>query len=914
MKSLESLGKLINQNEKEINESNIEKEITLDSIYQMIEKKGEKSEDFVSGLVFVLNKRFSNYWESSDNEGKEKLKHLLIQVSELQLKQRESMIVINLTIDLFKKLSFEWPELIDFVLSPIASVHKATLFLKVFTAWEHFFEEPRLEAIYKSINQFMAFDDPKTQMSMLITINNMDPIPLFEQEHTLFESMWGALLNISKNLRERVTTAALVSAELFKSAPVLRELESTYLTRFITNADTFDNIQLVLPYIHLLNDDSMLLLLAKVVDYIKTIENDTDKVIKFVNFMCHLQLELILEDSLSCVYTVVDDVLPETSGLILFAPFAPFISDYYDRDEYMEIIRAMMKSESDFQVMLGIKTLLNIADNAEFFSIELKSSVLIDLVNLLPNPDVFTVIEKLIKANLFDHEKALQALENSYVKTEKSEKIFDLLKLFLDTTLAKDLSVDSIFDFAYITLRNSTNLHEIGNCISLLNGTAKQKCSAFDACVEDYITYDTQLIDKNESIEYAIENIALSLKIAPELYTDMCKERINQFIDFAAKLPGVIPSVSLILILLKDEKLDSVFKLIPLLKGNEDVYHDVLNKTAKNTKNCDPRFAEKLAQLIVERSMTLSSFDLLNEMLNSLNKLMKRFKINKSIVEGLFEQFVKIQHPVFRNRGLASFADNKTRILAFLTSYERSYPESKNEVASVIAHWFNLSPFSMMTPFTDAVTELAIDGSLGDKSHQFYDILFSNLSEEETITDARILRTIVTLIKADSTVCDVNLFNAHLLNLWESSKSLNGLWRSSLGSSILELCAIGADAYTDDIEEVLAEFPFSPGFCICDNACRSLCKIVQMDKYDDLSAAAAKSISDVLIMRSTKLFKYGISCETLSEMRNVLFKIMDGFEVIITELMKIYKEQSEYDLSQFEDLVEQYKAYKVQKQ
>ena len=85
-----------------------------------------------------------------------------------------------------------------------------------------------------------------------------------------------------------------------------------------------------------------------------------------------------------------------------------------------------------------------------------------------------------------------------------------------------------------------------------------------------------------------------------------------------------------------------------------------------------------------------------------------------------------------------------------------------------------------------------------------------------------------------------------------------------------------------------------------------------MDKYDDLIAAAAKSISDVLIMKSAKLFKYGISCETLGEMRKTLFKIMNGFQVIIPELMKIYKEQSDYDFLQFEDLMEQYKIFRSQ--
>ena len=914
MEELEKLGQQINKGEKEIDKTIADKYAKIDGLLVLTEKNVLKNEDLISGFCYVLENNFDKLWENSGKEEKEKLKQILLKTSEnVELNDENSMKIANLTIKIFKELEYNWQELIDYILSPIPSSHKGLLFLKVLSAWEDFVEKPRLEAIFRSIRQFISFDDPKLQLSIIITVNNMNPIPLLQQEPSFFEALWAAILNISKNLPSRISTCATVCAELYKAAPVLRDFESSYLSSIVEKSKTFEEMQLILPFSHILNELDLTNLYANVVEYIDSILENNEQIMKFINFMTSLQLELILDDSLETIHTFLINCLPGDVGLVLFVPFAPFVSEYYEKDEFTALLLLMLKSDNELHIALGIKTLINIAINADFFSLELKSSVLKSLINLIPNPDVFTVVEKLIRSGLFDHEKALAALANLYSKQDNSikDKIFDLFRLFLRTTAPKDLSVDIVFDFAYITLRSSNNLHEIGQCISVLNGTFLQKCQAFIVCTEDYIPFDLKLIEQNIHADYAIENLSYCLKVDPETFRPICKEKLDSFIEFSKTSYNSIPSVVFICLILKDnEKLGYSLSLLRLIPDDFPQTQEVLLKVSHILKGCDVSFGNDLCDLLVKRALTTSDTKDLNDLLDCIIKLLKRMEIQKSIIDPLFESLSSLSHPVFNKKGWATFSDNTTRIAAFFTACERRYPELKERVSKLICKWFNLSPFSMMSVFTDAVTELALDESLCGEAQKLYDILFSNLSEDETVTDARILRALVILIKSDESICDIDLLVAHLINLWENTKQLKGYWRSSLGTAILELCALGAEASIDDLEDVLTDFPFQEGFCVCDAACRALCEMMDSPEYEDLEAATAKSISDVLLLSSAKIIRLGICNETLVIMKKLLFTILGKYDVLIPELKKIYVEQSERDLEKFCELTEEYNKTK----
>ena len=269
MEELEKLGQQINKGEKEIDKTIADKYAKIDGLLVLTEKNVLKNEDLISGFCYVLENNFDKLWENSGKEEKEKLKQILLKTSEnVELNDENSMKIANLTIKIFKELEYNWQELIDYILSPIPSSHKGLLFLKVLSAWEDFVEKPRLEAIFRSIRQFISFDDPKLQLSIIITVNNMNPIPLLQQEPSFFEALWAAILNISKNLPSRISTCATVCAELYKAAPVLRDFESSYLSSIVEKSKTFEEMQLLLPFSHILNELDLTNLYANVVEYI----------------------------------------------------------------------------------------------------------------------------------------------------------------------------------------------------------------------------------------------------------------------------------------------------------------------------------------------------------------------------------------------------------------------------------------------------------------------------------------------------------------------------------------------------------------------------------------------------------------------------------------------------------------------
>lgn len=884
---------------------------TVDSLLEISQKCIENDESFVNGTVFLMNKSLLPLYSASDSDKKAKLRNSLLEISKSKLDDIDSSTIIQLASNIFRQDDCEWPELIDFILDSPFSTHKGRLFVKITSLLKNFYDEQHISKAHTAITRYLMSEDPRLQLSLIILLNNMNNSPIFEENADLFDNLWSAIINISLNLPQRIGTTVSTTAELFKSLPNISKLSSKKCSQLVLDAREFDDFKPIIPFFHILNSDLLAIVFTKLLIIMQMHENDPAFIIQAISILSTQENEFIPDEKLEIIYSKLLDSLPSKSAMCLFVPYAPFIAEYFDESEFYLLITELLTNEDEIFQTFGLICLQNIGDNSEYYPLEVPSNIITKVIKMLPNKVAIETIKSLIKSGLFDHEKSVYDLANLYYKIQEKDCIFGLFRLYLKTPISKDLTVDAIYDFAYLTLLKSQDMTEIGNCLSLISGTALFDCDCFAPCAEDYIPYIIKLFNNNAMIEYALENLALCLRAGEELAKDVCESRMNQIMKFAEIYQSTIPSVILIGCNLKNNKiLEKCIKMINNIEDPDVLYEISVNSAENMEYNDDSDYAYELFQILTRQATEINDCDKLNMILDAIMEMMNNYIIDESLVQPLYKSFMSMKHPIFNGHGFAVFADEKTRILSFLSCYAKYYESSRPEVSNTIASWFSLSKFSMMSVFTDVIIEMAENDALCDNYKRFYDILFSNLSSDETLDDARILRAMMNICKFYQGEIDLDILCAHLVNMWYETEETSGSWRTSLGTSILELCSIGADAMTDDIEDVLVDFPFTNDFCCCDIACESLVEIVKDEKFDDLIPSAAKSICDVVINSDAYFCKMGILKDTVARMKEELFKIFERYSILIDEFTKIYEDGKEADLAKFKKLLEDRKKQK----
>ncbi|EAY11812.1 hypothetical protein TVAG_458840 [Trichomonas vaginalis G3] len=913
MDDAETIGNYLKSKDpQKIDVESISLRQTPATLHDFAVKCSNSDASYLNGTVFLMNKSLFSLYATQNQENKSLIRNSLIEISKTNLDDLDSSTIVQLTSNIFRTEEFNWPELIDFILESLFTTHKGRLFIKITSLLKAFYDEAHLSKAYNAITNYMASQDPRLQLSLIILLNNMNNSRIFDDNIELFDNMWSAIINISKNLPQRISSCVSTTAELFKSLPSISQLNSKSCSNIVLSANDFDSLKPIIPFLHIINTDLLSIVITKLLILIETHETYSSFVLDIITYLCSQENEFIPDEKLEIIYSKLLDSLPNKPAMALFVPYCPFISEYFDEEEFYLILKELLISDDELFHTFGLLCLENIGDHSEYYSLTIPSKVISLVIRTLPNKLSIDTIKSLIKSGLFDHEKSVYDLANHYYKiSNDKECIFDLFRLYLKTPISKDLTIDAIYDFAYLTLLKSQDLREIGNCLSLISGTSLFDCDCFAPCAEDYIPYILKLFNNNVMIEYALENLSYCLRCEEELAKDVCESRMNQIMKFAEIYPSSISSVILICCLLKNDKcLEKCIDMIKNIKDPELLYEVSVNSAENLEYPDDSKFAFDIFQILIDQSLVVCENDKLNCILDSIIDMMNNYLIDESLLHPLYISFMSMKHPVFNAHGFAVFSDEKTRILSFLANYAKYNEESKSEVSNTICSWFSLSKFSMMSCFTDVIAELVEFDVIGDEYKRFYDILFSNLSSDETLDDSRILRAMMCIVRIYTESIEIDLLTAHLINMWYETEEISGPWRSSLGTSILELCALGADAMTEDIEDVLVDFPFTSDFCCCDIACESLVEIVKNDKFDDLVPSAAKSMCDVAINNDAYLCKMGILKDTVHHMKEELKNIFDRYGVLVDEFRKIYQEGKETDLTKYNRMIDDLKLNK----
>jgi hypothetical protein len=217
----------------------------------------------------------------------------------------------------------------------------------------------------------------------------------------------------------------------------------------------------------------------------------------------------------------------------------------------------------------------------------------------------------------------------------------------------------------------------------------------------------------------------------------------------------------------------------------------------------------------------------------------------------------------------AAFNDRSTKIYRFLAAVKSP------DIAPILTRWFSDAPSGMISAYVAAMSKVEFTRQ---SAAVWVQVLSRRMLSAGSYQKEVMIGLIMEVIREDQSVIDIDIFVSQLLMFLENETDL-GL-RAALGCGILELCSLGAEMDDDVIEEILAEYPWEPGFGKCEIATRALMKMMNMDVWNAVRPAVALCFCQMLTRSWKKQGEYGIDENLRSDMRSVVVDVFSGNEKI----------------------------------
>ncbi|OHT06616.1 hypothetical protein TRFO_25286 [Tritrichomonas foetus] len=881
------------------------------SIFDLI--KGETSSPLEVGLVNLLPHLLVSLWMSFDENTKSSIRSKLYEKLSLNFHDKAVSKFADACIAVYKFSGSNWSELIEFIFHKEIVPLTGYLFVRLMSSVDGEFISTNIDNIVKKLVSLFPTSSISVQTGLIVILSIIDTAKALKENKELGNLLFTALIRIFTEEPDRIDFILPLIADIFESAPEVLNEKYEILSTTIANITSEKSAQPILhliPYLCLEDLSSLLEKLYILAEKFLADKNELPK--DLISSIDEAPLEAITDPAIENIIEFLKPKLDNPAGLALFAPFAAHIGEKFGEKELFNVVEGCIK-ESPIKIALGLAIFECISGYSEDLPFELPDDLMYKFLDLFGHQEEFvrnaaySTISSLIVNNIFIHTDQTTALLKVYpnIKPEDLVLYFKQLRKLLRVEGLSDEVVESLFEFSMEHLKSSKDNNVLSQCLSVICAIASQE-GGDDLVLGDIKTLlpiAVSLLKSDESSAFVYASRALVLFTS--LNPSFCRRSVLALLprifqistgefETEPKVKGNI-AIALASILVCLEVSKDFGRCIEIV-DNFVQTNEVHLVTAASTmaeilrSSRDEKLNLTIFEILSKTAATTKDIESLNALLNALRKIIKNYKVEESNVLPLLRLFISGAHPIFERRPPSMFTDKSTKLYSYLTEVCDRYNNLIPEIAPSVIQWFTDAPLFMYGVMLQTVTYLVgVKAIQNEDAKTLMKVFISRMSGQKADVDEVILGNILMLLKQDSTLTDIQNLFEQLKDYWKDTKEdeLSG-WRAQVGSAILVMCSLGADADAELVEDILSDYPFDPEFGKCEEMSEAIVKMFDNPekKWEKLNGSFAKIFSDVLLLPKEKFEEHAISPEIVTDMKRVLKTIIRSSSIIEREITK----------------------------
>ena len=806
------------------------------------------------GIANVMWRLIDDNFEKISQQQRHSLRCEFMRTFQAKLDELSLEGLADAAIQLHRKMNEPWPELETFLFTttPRPAI-VGPLFVRFMSTTNFDFVKSKSDDIIHVIDDMILTASFQVKTAMIILLARLDETTLIKYPD-LFEKMWEAALQVVSVDGTRAAKLYIPFDEIYKNE-TLFAWEPKCVSKIICELkDNWESAKCVLKFLPYLPLDSIQSLFEKL------------RAINSVQLTQLIYDEAPLADipeptlqSLLIHYRKQND----DANLAIYAALAAVVSD-------MSILEEILHQSSVPRLQIALKALEYMSDENNELDFSPPVQITDRTIEMLHANDpiirnaAFDAIKALIINDVFVEPANAKQLVRQFEKLHPEDipKFFDLLATMSRVDAVEVEVVETIFDFAYITIRSDRFIPE---CISLFNTISETSDGDMVECVIDDLLPLVQQMIKTNELQISLTALIHYVVIAPEVASDAVHEMLPMIKEIAKTnkddtiraLAGRLWAAAA-----GEYKIESDYQELENLMEKFLVSRDENLIMSASMMGCSLVKQTKPFELLRDTAMKVRNTNSLNVILKSLRKFLKEHEGLDPLP--LANLFLTERHPVFNRKPASAFSDTNTQIYTFLTAVE------SDRVEPTLLKWFTEAPFPMISCYLVALEKLKM-------TKEYYAGWAKTLSQRMMNTSIYlqeiILGFILNILHKDKTALDLDFFASQLVCLWNKCEDEEPSWQAAVGTAILEVCAMGAEMDDDIVEDILADYPFDALYGNCEVASEALVEMMDSGKWEYISAPVALCFMQVLTMSVQKMKKYKLTENTRKEMTRVVRQI-----------------------------------------
>lgn len=893
--------------------------------------KNEKDSAQVVGLINLLPRVLVTVWEYLNEEQKSQVCGKLSEKFSFDFNEKSIGKYADSCISVYKFSLFKWDGLINFIFSDNTDPLTGYLFVRLMSAVDGQFIKDNLNRIVDLLVKLFSNSSCSVLTGLIVILSIIDTKSAINEHQELVNLLWGALFKIFEEEPDRITFILPLLSEIFTSVPEIRDITVDIVSNKISTIDNSDNAQNLIKLLPFLNLDDLTSLIAKLLSLADKFIKENNEIPKdLISDIDESPLDSLTEPAICKIIDILKPQLDTPAALTIFAPFAPHIAEKFGEKELFGVVEKSIQ-ETPIKIALGLAIFECLSGYSDDLPFDLPDALMFKFLNLLVSDEefvrnaAFSTISALIENDIFIHTDQTKALLKIYPlinqrapNREDLILFFKLLRKLLRVEGVSEEVVTELFDFSMenISINSKRPKEEeesayfyMSQCLSIICAVASQE--ADELVIQEIPTLlpiSIDILNSNhpDFLVYASRTLVLLTSLSPKdsrrkvlsLLPRLFQISTGEF-ETSPKIKGNIAVALASIMVCLDVKKDFV-KCIEIIQHFADSHEPHLVTAAstmaeilRSTKDNDLNFA--IFDILSKLAMTTKEGEQLNALLNAIRKIMKNYLVPEEKVLPLLQLLISGAHPVFGRRPPSMYTDKSTKLYSYLTEVCVRYEDLREQITPIAISWLSSSPSFMLSVSLQLITYLVTEKVIkadSENAIELIKILVNRMGgNQKQDIDEILLGNILILLKDKNQIYDIQKLAEQLKIDWQDTKEdeISG-WRAQVGSAILVLCALGADADKEMIEDILSDYPFTPEFGKCEEMSEALVKMCDNsdNKWENVKPAIAKSITDVLLLPKEQLEQYNIPQPLVVEMKRVLKAIIRSSSIIEREITKSF--------------------------
>lgn len=863
------------------------------------EVKCEKNNKFDIGFFNIADKIMAKNWEKFDDSKKSEIREKLLNFTEGKINAKAEGRFAALCVKVFQ-FSEKWEEFEKYIFSGEISSTKTKIFVRLMSAAEEEYIVAHFKEIVSFLVRGLPLVTPSLKDKLINVLSNIDSELAFETEPTLLDVFMESLISIMKEEPERQEFILPVANTAFIQAPKAAEIVPKSVTDAIAAIKDVDTAAPILALFPVFNSEEVIMLVTKLIAVAETLISQNQQIpTEFLTAIEESPIEKLAESVQQALAEFFSSVLETTASaanVSIFAPLAAQVADVYEKEKFFNIVNCCFKG-TGLQLSAALYIYQCVADYIENLSFEFPQSVMTQITTYFGNSDAevrmsaFQAARALL-CNKFELEQeTCQNLVDAFQSVPESDfyKYFKVLREAFRAECNDAVLCETALPFALEGLKNEKQPRRIAEYLSIFANIANIDPEIVEPHANAIVSAGIDLMKGDDPLAYKFASRALLglinddnsrrriFALLPRFQQLLANDSTldtqvqgNVAAAYASivigsqiqkEVPGVV-DIALRFTASKDDHLIAAGALLA-----EMVTEMIKLDTARN-----------IFTTIEEAACTISGKEPLNNLLEALNSIFEKFKVEEKSLINLFNLFVKGEHPVFGGKPTYLFHDKDTLICSYIKNCVTRFPDLATPAAIMIIKWFSKAPMQMFPALLDIITTIVEMKKVeGDDFDVLTETLFQRIgTTHDEDLDEIMLGILMDLVSEKPESIDPQRFVSKFIIIYGSLDPENPTnLRACVSAAILDLCAVGADVEEEQIKDILASFPGQPNECVANEMGSSLVKMMTgSDKWVNLNPFVANVLSSVLLKSPDELNKYDFEKETIVGMKKVLKNIL----------------------------------------